>query len=227
MIDLRDKLQSIYASEGSLDTNCCRQGGCCRVACPQLHYSEAAVIWNKILTDWDRESKKRFLMDGVRHFFSRSLIKPCPIFDGNGCRTYEDRPLNCRLYGLVPQEQYAKRVEKLMQRLQLPMDKIPLNQQCQWVKRVNGEPLTAEAIERLDAALDQIDAVLISEGKRMAEAKAKVSKGWNYRTISDWALYFVFGEDFLSIMSQRLLGMNAEDLQAMVSACDEVIEATV
>lgn len=247
MLDLNEVLQGIYDAEGSLETTCCRQSGCCRVACPQMHYSEAILIWNKILSKWTREEKKQFLIQSVRHFFSRSLIKPCPLFgkigpSQDGCRIYANRPLNCRLYGLLPEDVYAQRVQSLAEKLGLESTQIPLNKQCQWVRRVNGQMLTSEAVSRLDNALNVVDEIVLQNDvmgrqeigpkgptkdqlrRAKTEARSKVRKGWAYRTIADWALYFVFGEDFLSMMTQKLLSMSNEESREMMATCEGVIE---
>lgn len=93
---LTDKLQEIYGIE-DLSTVCCRQCSCCRVACPQMKYSEAMNILQRIWEEWSNQDKLDFLMTCVRYFFSKSLIKPCPLLDGITCRIYDDRPLNCFL----------------------------------------------------------------------------------------------------------------------------------
>ena len=226
MQDLRDKLQQIYASEGSLETSCCRQCGCCRVACPSMKYSEAINLLNHMWETWNKEAKKDFLLTCVRYFFSRSLIKPCPLLKGNDCQCYEDRPLNCRLYGMWPSEVYQQRAQRLADRLELPIEQVPLNTQCPYVRRKSGDPLTSEMIDRLDAAIDGLDVLLIQGGnaQRATEAKAKVSKGWNYRSLHDWTLYYIFGEEILVNLTQVLRRETPEGIQATLQELEIAVK---
>lgn len=133
-IGLRSRLNDTYNMLGSLKTVCCRQCGCCRVACPQMKYSEALQIITAIWNEWSKEDKVELLITCVRYFFSKSLIKPCPLLLNDECRIYKDRPLNCRLYGLWPSDVWERRVESLAKRLDLPREQIPLNTQCSFVE---------------------------------------------------------------------------------------------
>ena len=226
MQDLRDKLQQIYASEGSLETTCCRQCTCCRVACPSMKYSEAVNLLNQMWETWTKEAKKDFLLTCVRYFFSRSLIKPCPILKDSDCQCYDSRPLNCRLYGMIPAETYNKRAQRMADRLDLPLDQVPLNTQCPFVRRKVGDPLTDEVIDRLDSAIDRLDVLLIQGGnaRRATEAQAKVDKGWNYRSLHDWALYYIFGEEILVNLTQVLKRETTEGIQATLSELETAVK---
>lgn len=215
--DLRDKLQDVYKMHGGLETTCARQCGCCRVACPMMSYSEAMVIMVRVWSEWDKAEILELLLTCVDHFFSRSLVKPCPLLDGDGCSVYEDRPLMCRLYGLWPKEAYDRRVEVKAAELGLPKEQIPLNVQCMFVKRVVNEPLTEEQIQSMEAAIDAIDKMVLVKAEKMSEtdASVRIRKDWNYRRIEDWILFKVFGEEFLSIMTQKLLSSSDEEIRLL------------
>ena len=127
-------LDRIYSKE-SLATVCLRQCTCCRVACPQMKFCEASNIIDHIWSTWSREEKKRLLVTAVKYYYSDSLVKPCPLLDGETCRIYERRPLNCRLYGLWPAADWEKRVKGFSESTGLPREKLPLNFQCPNVRR--------------------------------------------------------------------------------------------
>lgn len=127
-------LERIYSKE-NLATTCLRQCTCCRVACPQMKFCEASSIIDHIWSTWPREEKKRVLVTAVKYYFSDSLIKPCPMLVGSECKVYDRRPLNCRLYGLWPAEDWDKRVSGFSESTGLPREKLPLNTQCPNVKR--------------------------------------------------------------------------------------------
>lgn len=228
-VSLGEKLGEIYGSAGSLETVCCRQCGCCRVACPQMKYSEALRIVNKIWNSWTKEEKTELLAICVEYFFSRSLIKPCPMLTGSSCRVYQDRPLNCRLYGLWPNETWEKRVKKLSEQLDLEIEKIPLNVQCPYVKLSNGTPLNEKQIQSMFDALDSLDRVILSEGKTEGNAYKKAigmtRNNWNYRTIHDWILFFFWGEERLAQMTDIAIIANEEQLTDMIGNFRKIVSS--
>jgi len=218
---LGEKLKEIYKFE-DLSTVCCRQCSCCRVACPQMKYSEALNIVDTIRKDWNKEDWADFLGVCVEYFFSKSLIKPCPLLDGVECRVYDERPLNCRLYGLWPEDMYTKRVEGVSKMLRLDKSEVPLNEQCQHVTRANNLPeLTEEQINELFDALDSLDRDV---GKFSTE---QVRHYQNYRTVHDWALYFFFGEEWLVRMTQIAVSGTKENLSEFITVFKDQIRKMV
>lgn len=134
MVSLDAILERIYNKE-DLSTVCLRQCGCCRVACPQMKFAEASCLLDHIWATWPKPELKKLLTTCVRYFFSDSLLKPCPILNGKVCREYTHRPLNCRLYGLWPNDSWEERVAMFSKNTELPREKLPLNTQCQNVRR--------------------------------------------------------------------------------------------
>jgi Fe-S-cluster containining protein len=215
---LQEKLDEIHRLVDT-ETTCCRQCGCCRVACPQMHYAEAVQILDKVWNEWSAQDKKQLLVTSIRYFFSRSLVKPCPLLRGNECRVYENRPQNCRLFGLWPEAAWERRVQAMAAKLDLPKEKIPLNTQCPLVKRKSGKPRPAEEeIEVAYAALERLDLQILTGGTKgkQQEWETKIAQGWNYRAIHDWVLLKFWGEDRLAQMSQVAMAASEEQLQDLV-----------
>jgi Fe-S-cluster containining protein len=228
---LGKKLHEIYKSQGELETSCCRQCGCCRVACPQMKYSEALQVINKIWNEWSKEDKIDLLVMCVRYFFSKSLIKPCPMLSGTECRVYEDRPLNCRLYGLWPNDAWERRVSRLAEKLKLPESQIPLNKQCPLVRMKNGQnPLTEEQIQSMFDALDNLDKQILSSGRKegtaLRKAENMVRNNWNYRTIHDWILFFFWGEEKLAQMTDIAMLANNEQLEGLMDSFESIVRSS-
>ncbi len=245
---LAEKLEEIYSVSGPISTVCCRQCGCCRVACPQMKYSEALRIVSKIWNTWPAAEKKELLVRSVEYFFSKSLIKSCPMLAGEVCKVYNDRPLNCRLYGLWPADTWEKRVDGFSRRLGLPRDMIPLNSQCEFVelamvkcpdcdetgdgqnggicqtcggqRKIKPSPLTDQKIQNMFDLLDQLDVQILSdgatEGMKKKTAEGRVKSNWNYRTIHDWILFFFWGEDKLSQMTEVIMVASQEQLDGLL-----------
>jgi len=211
VVPLRDKLQEIY-NLVNLETTCCRQGVCCLVACPQMNFSEATQILDRIWTEWPTVDKKKLIMKSMRYYFSNSMVKACPILgkdeNGNfGCRVYEDRPLMCRLYGQWPQATYERRVKGFEKATGFDKEQLPLNTQCTHVNRVDDSiELTEEVIDGLAAKIDLLD---VRVGKFTPE---QIEKRGNYMTIHDWVLMKFFGEDKLAILTDFLLAAKKEEI---------------
>lgn len=211
VVPLRDKLQEIY-NIVNLETTCCRQGVCCLVACPQMNYSEATQILDRVWAEWSQDDKKKLIMKSMRYYFSNSMVKACPLLkkgsDGHlGCSVYGDRPLMCRLYGMWPKATYERRVKRFEEATGFNKEQLPLNTQCSHVKRVDDEiEITDEIIDGLTAKLDLLDARV---GKFTPE---QIEKRGNYMTIHDWIMIKFFGEDKLAILTDFLLAATKEEI---------------
>lgn len=220
---LANQIEEIHKSKGDLSTSCLRQCGCCRVACPQMNYSEAVNIIDYIWSNCSHEKKKDIILTCVKHFFSKSLIKPCPILDDKTCVAYNQRPLNCKLYGLWPTEDYEKRVERLSNILKIDKSQIPLNTQCQYVKRNNGQALSGKDIEEMFTQLDKVDLQILcnNDPSKREEWEHKIEKKWNYRTIHDWILLLFFGEDWLVHLTSFAIAAKPEAINDFVNVLNE------
>jgi len=252
LVTLRKRLHDIYAAE-DLSTVCCRQCTCCRVMCPQMKYSEADNIIDRAWNEWNRADKKALLVSSVRYFFSDSLVKPCLLLDGVTCRVYEDRPLNCRLYGMWPAEEHARRVERFCKSTGLPADRIPLNVQCPNVRRSpvdcseckgGGQVVTGGVAPDwilgecpkcggkgkvpqpplTKEATDRLFAALDGLDAAMGMSDMKIKSGWNYRTLHDWVLLKFWGEDTLVQWTNMLIGNSQEERDEVLKLFEDLAE---
>ena len=227
---LEDVLDSIYNQE-DLSTQCNRSLCCCKVACPQMAYSEFVSL---ITNMWGRESKNEkinLICKSVEYFFRyqyekwgmEALEKPCLLLDdeNKSCKYYEFRPLNCRLYGLWPKEDYEARVDKFAKAYEvhgLKREDLPLNKQCKFVKRKDSTTeLTGELIDKLFERLDNLDKVT---GEF---SSVQVRQKENYRTFHDWLMLKVFGEDSLSQFTAFILAADRPTMEDQIEALKGVL----
>ena len=215
-ITLKDKLAQIYNSV-DLRTTCCRNLTCCSIGCPSMNMCEFTQLMQEI---WNKESKERksdLICKSLEYFFHNdfakfgmeTMQKKCMLLDeGNkGCSYYESRPLNCRLYGLWPEDVYKARVDRFEKAYQglLTRDQLPLNTQCPNVRRVDpSKPLTKEVFDEMFARLDDLDRQIVGF------SSVQIKNRENYRTLHDWILYKVFGEEFLSAMTTFMMAASKE-----------------
>lgn len=235
MKSLNDVLQSIYTGFANLETNMTCQCTCCRVAMPQVHYAE---YLNIVTSVWDKSSKERkieiictcieyYFKQGFEKWGMESLIKPCVFHDkdSNLCTIYDRRPLNCALYGLWPSEDYEKRVDvfaKAYEKYGVKREDLPLAKQCDKVKRVDDSvPLTTELIEKMYHALDKLDQ------KIAGFSDLEIEQKHNYRTFHDWLLFSVFGEDWLTDISNLIKVGEKDQLQDLIVALKTTVKQAI
>lgn len=226
---LKEKLHDIYYKTANLDTTCKGKCECCKVAMPQMNYSEFIQLINDVWSTTSKSDKIEMICTSVDYFFYnefdkfglKTLVKPCMLLSKEGkCKYYESRPLNCRLYGLWPEDTYAARVDKFEKAYEgvLKRKEIPLNTQCPYVKRVDeSKKLDAETINYLFAQLDLLDVDI----GRFSELRIKNRE--NYRTFHDWLLLKVFGEDWLIKLTTFMLAANKDIILDQIKALKDVI----
>jgi Fe-S-cluster containining protein len=227
-VSLKARLDKVY-TQVNLETTCQGSCACCKVAMPQLNYCEFIQLLNKI---WNKETltyKIDTICTAIEYFFKHdfekwgmeSLVKPCMFVEEDGtCRNYSDRPLSCRLYGLWPEDEYNRRVDKFEKAYEglLTREELPLNTQCPNVKRVDdSEELTIEIINSLYAILDRLDLRM----QRFTESQVKNKE--NYRAFHDWFLYIFFGEEWLSTMTVFITGADKSAMEDQLEQIKIVI----
>jgi len=235
--NLKEKLKNIYDSVDLATTGCeitiCRCA-CCRVAMPQMNYSEFVQLATDLWNDSSNEKKTDIICKSIEYFFRNeyekwgmdSLIKPCQFVDKVGrCTIYGNRPLSCRSYGLWPQEEYEKRVDKFEEAYKkygLTRNDLPLAKQCKMIRRADGSTeLTMEELDGLFAKLDDLD-------KKVGDfSNLQIKSKENYRTFHDWLLLKVFGEDWLTMLTTFMMSATKEQMEDQVVQLRKVIEETL
>lgn len=232
VLDLRSVLQSIYHDFANLETTCSGKCECCNVAMPQINYSEFVQIVTKVWNKLSKDEKVGLICKSVENFFKNeykkwdkdTLIKPCMLLDSEGkCKIYEDRPLNCRLYGLWPKDEYEKRVDRFAEiyaQYDLKREDLPLHSQCEFVKRIDdSKPLTMEVINELFSKLDALDEDIGGFSKLQVEQKE------NYRTFHDWLLLKIYGEKWLSLLTTFMMAATKEMMVDQIEQLNKAIRA--
>lgn len=229
--NLNSALQSIYNDKINLETNQTCECFCCKVAMPQINYSEFVNIVTSIWKKQTNEYKVDLICTSLEYFFKnqfekwgiQSLVKPCMLLDKKTglCTQYKIRPLNCRMYGLWPKEEYDKRVDRFAKAYApygLTKEDLPLNEQCDKVKRIDDKiPLTAEKISELFSDIDAID-------KRIGDfSDLQIRQKENYRTFHDWLLLKIFGDQWLSLLTSFMLAATKEQIEEQI----EILKATL
>jgi len=185
------KLAKIYSRVP--ETKCCGSGVCCKTGCPHMYYSEFLNLWLDV-EEMDSQYRAEVIFRSLKNYLDESVVKPCPLYcegaDGRikGCLCYERRPYNCRFYGVIPDEEYEKRVDGFEKTFgRKAMKKNPLRTQCQDVEITDGCLVNPGYI---DDIADEIETLDIELGIRQTLVKSKQSS----RTLHDFVMLTYFGE---------------------------------
>jgi len=219
---LEEKLHEIYYNTVNLDTTCKGVCECCNVACPSMFYSEFSNLISKIWEQTSKSEKIEMICKSIEYYFKNKFeqygkeifIKPCLLLKDGKCKWYEQRGINCRLYGLWSDESYNQRVdrfEKAYSEFGLKREDLPLYKQCKNVKRIDeSKPINDEVISQLYSRLDELD-------KKVGSfSEAQVKNRENYRTFSDWLLFKILGEAWLVGMTDFILSANKEQIDDLI-----------
>jgi len=189
---------------------------CCVNQSPSMYYVEFLKVFKKIGDTWTHEKKVEILLRAVRNYLDNSINKGCIFYGENGCMAYEDRPLICRLYGVIPKESWDKRWESLENEQGEDFDAI---EQCNLVK--SSEEITPELegkwflhTRECEKRIGIPDHVINSHD----------NAGGSYRTFHDHLLLEILGPNVLVMLTDvRISNPSKEDIELTIEKIREVL----
>lgn len=138
---LYDRMPQTTGCEKCGEINGDNLAWCCRTMNPSMYYVEFLYVWEKV-QKWTKKDKAALIVRAVVNYLSRSLTKGCIFYDGR-CLCYDQRPLACRMYGVVPQDVWDRRLQGLKD--QLGEDNVRhWTKQCDLVSVKNGSPINED-----------------------------------------------------------------------------------
>lgn len=102
---------------------------CCLSLNPSMYYVEFLYAWEKV-QKWIEADRLQLISRCIKNYLSNNINKGC-VFYNNGCSIYDERPLSCRMYGVIPKEGWEERVNMAKSRFGESYTPIP---QCSLVK---------------------------------------------------------------------------------------------
>jgi Fe-S-cluster containining protein len=203
--DIRDKkFNALYEIHETIpDTTCKRRNVCCNAGCPPMYFVEFINVLDYINENVSQKVLSKIASKCIDNYFSDEVIKPCPLFD-DGCLIYDARPVNCRLYGQIPDEEYKKRQEResnefvmSAQEIKIKMglkdiEDVPLYNQCPHVEPIKdtGGIIDSERYNQIFEILNDIEHTFLSAMDLSIDLTS-------YKTFHDHYLWFTVGEDML------------------------------
>ncbi len=206
-----NRLESVYnkipETKGCLENNkkSQQEGGCGSWCCWEQNPSVLYVEFLNTLKDIKQWSNKDFL-----NLVERCLYKylfpnkdrSCVFLnkENNLCNNHQSRPFNCRSYGIIPEEEFKPRYERL--KILYP----EVKNQCNLVSTVDGSVVTKK---HMDDWWVELNAIEMSIG--IPKDNINDSPGGSYRTYHDHLLLHLLGEDGMEKLSVlRQTGTDSE-----------------
>jgi Fe-S-cluster containining protein len=216
------------ASYGPLpETTCDHRAICCRAGCPNMYYAEFLSIHDGHVLGLTEEQRLDLTIECVKRYLQTQKVenpKPCVFLgEGNMCKTYQYRPLKCRLYGLIPADLYERNVDDLSAEMGVPKEGIPLCQQCD---RVRVKPEFKDRFPDGKVPSDEIkalEAALRSNDRRLGVPKKVQDAGFGYLTYHDWHVMFELGEEWMARLTALRTTLGDAEKEHFVSALKDAL----
>lgn len=181
---------------------------CCQLMNPSVLYVEFLNSWNHVVSNWSDEQIGNLIEASLRNYIFDKKTKGCVFFDKKTkmCSQHSTRPYSCRVYGIVPDEEFKPRYERLK------VINPEIRYQCNLVETEDGSEVTTKKtdewwneVRRLERALGIEDNYITDEPHG------------SYRTYHDHILIHLFGEEYLYQLSLIRVHMDNEQKESIVN----------
>jgi len=201
----RKLLDYIYSqipnTKGCME-NIAKEGGCgawcCQLQNPQVLYSEFLLTWHHIQDSWTDNDIASLIEACLNNYFKDTYVKGCVFWDQETklCSQHETRPFNCRTYGIIPEEEWKPRYERL--KVIYPDTK----PQCGLVSTEDDSKVTKKEMDYWWKQMRGAERALGIKDELINDEPQG-----SYRTYHDHVLLHILGEDGLITLSDvRELG---------------------
>lgn len=180
---------------------------CCQLQNPQVLYSEFLYTWNHVVNNWNDNQIGDLIEACLHNYLFDTPVKGCVFFDKESkkCSQHDTRPYNCRVYGIIPDEEFRPRYERLKV---LNND---VQYQCQLVETADGSKVTPKNTEDWWKQIRSVEmAIGIKEDLITDEPEG------SYRTYHDHILLHLFGEELLENLTAIRMSDDKEAKEATI-----------
>jgi len=158
-------------------------------------YSEFLNTWKYILNNWEMDEVIKVIERAVRSYLSGKVLnKGCIFFDKEKklCSIHSTRPYNCRVYGVVPDEEFNKSLARVREDFKDDLSFVLIREQCDLVETTNHEEVTTKKTDKWWARLNKIE-------EEMGVPKENINDDLegSYRTFHDHLLLYIANDKLL------------------------------
>lgn len=191
---------------------------CCSKQYPQVLYVEFKNIWNFVINNWGKERFVALVESSLMAYLLDEHRMTCVFWNKNDktCQCHQHRPFNCRVYGILPEEEFKPRYEKL--KILYPNSR----DQCNLISTVNGEKITKDQV---DLWWKQIHEVESSIGIHPGFIHDEF--GGSYRTFYEHVLLETMGEQGMEMLSKMRIEYSDEGKLESIKMCIKSLSNSV
>jgi Fe-S-cluster containining protein len=192
-----------------------------------MYYSEFLSIYHGTVAKLPTWARLDLAVECVKRYLQRQDVtkpKPCVFLGGdNMCRTYEFRPLKCRLYGLIPDSLYEWVVSKVSSESGVPKADIPLCVQCPFVK-IKPEYAGAFSSGKIpEEMIREIERKLRANDASLGIGEELQANEFSFLTYHDWHIMFELGEGWMALLTPLRLNLEEEKKEQFVASLKEAL----
>jgi len=180
---------------------------CCRMQTPQVLYSEFLNTWKNVTSSFSDGDFESLIERCLRKYLYPNEDKGCVFLnkETNMCAQHETRPFNCRVYGIIPEEEFKPRYERL--KVIYP----DIREQCNLVSTVDGRKVTKKDTDNWWLELKSIEMKMGVKPDLVSD-----DDGGSYRTYHDHILIHLLGEENLYKLSEIRVGGSKIDKERVI-----------
>lgn len=195
-------------------------GWCCKYQTPQLLYSEFLYLYNDIYTSFSNESFIEILKKSMINSVDSNPTKGCVFFDDSTklCKCHLVRPLNCRIYGITPFEEFNPRYERLKEQYKYTLGAI-IKQQCDLVSTINGKEITTKDTNKWWVQLKKVEKSIGIKDELIND-----KMGGTYRTPHDHIILYLMPDNVIMALNGIRMYEKHEDKICAVNSLIDTIK---
>lgn len=212
--NIKDNYSKIPETKGCMkwiddSKNSCN-AWCCSDQHPHLLYSEFRYVWDNVIKQLNKEMFLALIERSLNAYLFKEKRKACVLWDKDSkfCSAHEHRPYNCRVYGVIPDEEFKPRYEKL--KVIYPESRY----QCNLITTIDNKTISKEQID-----LWWKNAVEIEKKSGIHHGNIHDDFGGSYRSHYEHILLELMGENGMSNLSMVRENSTEEEKEETVAMC--------
>lgn len=194
---------------------------CCKKLSPSMFYVEFLKVWKTVQNAWSKKKRIELFIRAISNYLSRESEKGCIFLVDGQCTCYKERPLYCRLYGVIPEISWRSKVETAKKLNPKFVDR----PQCNLVRFVNEKDLITEEMEnKWFARIQKLEKRIGIKNKTI---QLHDLPGGSYRTFHDHImLEFPDVKTMNTLTKIKMTNPSKEDIQAFVEILSKQLESS-
>ena len=177
---------------------------CCKIQNPQVLSVEFFNSWKHVLENWEGDKIADLIEAAMRNYLTSRVTKGCIFHDKEDgtCMQHQQRPYNCRIYGITPEEEFKPRYERLKVLYQDDLNVI-IRDQCDKVSTVDKVEVTTKMSDKW-----WVEACEIEESIGVKKEDIHDREGGTYLTFHDHLLLHVVPNNLMAQLTHMKLHGN-------------------